>query len=575
MGAYEYPGTTPAGCSVALTSAPNPSTLNESVTFTAKINSSGSTPTGNLQFTFKGAQLGTAPINASGVATLITNTLPVGSDIVQVSYPANTDFAPASVIQQVIAGLPVQVTITSSLNPANFGQSITFVASVTSSNGAPTGNVVFTDRNTQLATVPLNTATSSASYTTSSLSAGSHLITATFQGTGGYANGSANLNQVINSLPTTTAVSLTPATLYALGPVTITASVTGPGGVSAGTVNFTANGSNIGTAAVNSAGVATVSYAFSTPGMESVVATYSGSGNFGSSTSPPIPASVLINTSAISLTASPNPALAFQSTTVAAHVTSPSGAPFGAKASGSVTFYDGATNLGTEALDSRSIATIAVDTFQAGPHSLTAVYAGGVAFAASTSRALTLTLNPSPTTTTVSAIPNPAALGSPITFTATVSALTTPATGTVTFFDGEKMLGANSLDAKGNTAFTTSSLALGTHTITASYSASQDFAASTSAILDETIVAFIGDFSIASGPSARTIYTGEAASYDVALTSSGGWNQPVTLTCAGLPTNTTCTFSQTTIPDAVGASTLTIQTAAPAHVGSKQSSNMR
>ena len=59
------------------------------------------------------------------------------------------------------------------------------------------------------------------------------------------------------------------------------------------------------------------------------------------------------------------------------------------------------------------------------------------------------------------------------------------------------------------------------------------------------------------------------------LSPSGGWNQSVALTCAGLPANTTCTFTPATIPEASGASELTVQTTAPAHVGSKQSSNMR
>ena len=322
---------------------------------------------------------------------------------------------------------------------------------------------------------------------------------------------------------------------------------------------------------MNSAGIATLTYSFPTPGTDSLVAAFGGSGNFSASTSPPAQVSVLINTSATSLTAAPNPALAFQSTMLVAHVTSPSGSLFGATASGTVNFFDGATNLGTASLNSSTTATLSINAFQAGPHSLTAVYAGNVAFAASASPTYALTVHPLPTATMLTGGPNPAALGAPVTFTASVSAPVTP-TGSVAFYDGSTALGTSSLDAKGNTAFTTSSLALGTHTIMASYSASQNFAASSSSVFNETVVAFIGDFSITAAPGARTLYTGEAAQYTIALSASGGWNQSVGLTCGSLPANTTCIFTASTILAANGASGLTIQTTAPAHVAAERSS---
>jgi hypothetical protein len=76
------------------------------------------------------------------------------------------------------------VTLGSSLPVSTFGQSVTFTATITpvtpTSAPAPTGTVTFTDGATTLATVPV--AGSSAGFTTSSLTAGSHSITATYGG---------------------------------------------------------------------------------------------------------------------------------------------------------------------------------------------------------------------------------------------------------------------------------------------------------------------------------------------------------------------------------------------------------
>jgi hypothetical protein len=73
-----------------------------------------------------------------------------------------------------------------------------------------------------------------------------------------------------------------------------------------------------------------------------------------------------------------------------------------------------------------------------------------------------------------------AASGSSVTFTATLSALTSNPTGTVTFYDGSTALGS-AVAVSGNTAaLQTSSLAVGAHTVTAVYSGDSHNAKSTS-----------------------------------------------------------------------------------------------
>src|SRR5260370_21346555 len=77
-----------------------------------------------------------------------------------------------------------------------------------------------------------------------------------------------------------------------------------------------------------------------------------------------------------------------------------------------------------------------------------------------------------PTQTTLTTSVNPATVGQPVTFSATVTNLMaggpTP-TGTVRFFDGTTALDTETLDASGTGSFATHTLAQGTHVVTARY----------------------------------------------------------------------------------------------------------
>jgi parallel beta-helix repeat protein len=90
--------------------------------------------------------------------------------------------------------------------------------------------------------------------------------------------------------------------------------------------------------------------------------------------------------------------------------------------------------------------------------------------------------------TTVSSSMNPSMVGQSVTFTATVSPVSGTETppGMVTFLDGATVLGAAILNG-GSATFTTSSLAGGNYVITASYSGGDNFNASTSAAITQTV----------------------------------------------------------------------------------------
>lgn len=118
-----------------------------------------------------------------------------------------------------------------------------------------------------------------------------------------------------------------------------------------------------------------------------------------------------------------------------------------------------------------------------GAHTVTAVYSGGGNFLGSTSASISETVNPDTGGPVVGSSALSSVFGQSVTFTAMVTATSpgsgTP-TGTVTFEDGANVLQANVTLSGGQATFTTSSLALGTHSITVVYSGDGNFSCSTS-----------------------------------------------------------------------------------------------
>lgn len=170
--------------------------------------------------------------------------------------------------------------------------------------------------------------------------------------------------------------------------------------------------------------------------------------------------------------------------TFTATVSSGAGTP-----TGNVRFKDGGTCasggtlLDTESLVGGSATSNAVSTLSIGgsPHTILACYDGSVSFAAS-SNSLQQTVGQAATTTGVTSSANPSVFGQTVTLTATVSP-TAPASGTpsgtVQFQSDGVNLGATVALSGGVAIRNTSTLAVGTHTITATYNGSANFQGST------------------------------------------------------------------------------------------------
>jgi sugar lactone lactonase YvrE len=174
-----------------------------------------------------------------------------------------------------------------------------------------------------------------------------------------------------------------------------------------------------------------------------------------------------------------------------------------------------------------------------------------------------------PTTTTLTAMPVSITVSETVTLTATVTAASggTPA-GTVTFYNGTVPLGSASLNGSG-VAILTLTPALGNYSITASYGGNLVDAPSQSAPPVSVTVNAISpeNFSITAGPGSQTVYTGEAASYAITITTNADFNLPVVLSCSQLPANTTCSFSPPSVTGG-GSSTLVVRTSPPSQGGS-------
>ena len=132
-----------------------------------------------------------------------------------------------------------------------------------------------------------------------------------------------------------------------------------------------------------------------------------------------------------------------------------------------------------------------------------------------------------------------------VTFTAKVkpaSGSVVP-TGTVTFKDGTTTLGTGTLDGTGKATYTTSSLAVGSHSITAAYGGDALNAASTSSALSVTVTAPPPDFSLSLAPTSSTVNQGTSATATVTVTPINGFSAATSLTCANLPAHALCSFN--------------------------------
>jgi len=474
----------------------NPASLGGSVTFTASVGltSGGSTPTGSVQFMDGTTVLGSGTLNSLTTATFTTTSLSIGQHTITAVYQGDANSSP-STSPAIIETLKqsTSLALSTSASSALEGAAVTFTATATGAGGVPTGSIVFQDGGTVIGSGTIN-ASGVATLTSSTLSAGQHVITAVYSGdSGSLGSTSASIAQTIQA-STTTLLSSSAIPSSVGASITLTATVTASGsttgaGTLSGAVTFMDGSTTLGTGAVNASGVATLKLSTLTLGTHTITASYAGATYYAASTSTAIAQLVQQATTSTLLTSSVNPSIVNVAITFTANVTGTGTAPTGA-----VSFKEGSTVLGSGTLNSGGTATYTTSALAAGTHSIVAVYAGDVNNVTSTSSVMTQTVNKATSATTLAATPNPSSQGVSVQFTAVVTSNGTLPTGAVNFQEGSTVLGTATLNSNGAATWATTALTMGHHTIVAVYQGDTANNGSTSAgvlqsILPQTTVA--------------------------------------------------------------------------------------
>jgi sugar lactone lactonase YvrE len=523
----------------SLSSSANQVTLGQSVTFTATVSGGTPRPTGTIEFLDGATVLGSSTVNASGTATLAISTLTFGAQSITATYEGDADHAvstSSAVSEKVVQA--ATASLSSSVNPSIIGANVGFTVRIAGVGSLiPTGTVNFSDGASTLGTATLD-ATGTASLQTAALAVGSHSISVSYNGDTNYSVASAGLVQTVQSATTQTALTASANPSIYGTPLTLAATVTGNGGVvGTGSVSFTDGDTSIGSAALSANGVASLSLSTLAPGTHTIVASYVGESNANPSSSIPLMVAVKQLTQ-IALASSANPALTLSSIVLTATVTN---SGVGA-ATGTVTFMNGATELGTATLNASGVASLTVPPLSAGNYTLQASYAGDAEDFQSTSASLTEGIQLRPTTTAITSVANNPSNPLQVALIAAVG-WTGPVapSGTVTFTSGTTVLGSVQVDSIG-IATLTAILQASTESIVATYSGDVSYASSNSPAT--TITGGVATpFTLQLSPSSLPLQSTQHGVTNITLTSLQGFSDTLQLGCLGLPYAATCTFS--------------------------------
>jgi hypothetical protein len=390
-------------------------------------------------------------------------------------------------VNQWAATLPASsTTMTAAPSSTRYSESVTFTATVARGvvgGATPSGTVQFKDGSNNLGSaVALSNGV--ASYSTSALATGNHNITAVYSGdSANAASTSSSLSYDVAQVASTVSVSSTVNSTLVGQNVTFTASITGKS--VSGSLQFIDNSAVLATVPLVACPT-TFSTSTLGAGVHQIRVVYSGDANNTPSTSLPLTHTVSTPPSATTsaMMASANTIALGQVLNMSATVTGDgTHVP-----TGTVQFMDGSSTLGSAVPLSNGVASLSINTLSVGSHSLTAVYSGDAANNASASDAVAVTVTQASANITLAGSQASSTQGQNVSFTATIDGVSP--SGTVTFMDGGTSLGLVSLSA-GQATLTTSSLAIGTHSITAIYSGDGNNLGSTSPAFVHTVTSAV------------------------------------------------------------------------------------
>ena len=263
---------TPAATTTSVVgSSANPSVVGQTVTFSVTVSvqaPAGGVPTGSVSFMEGFSTLATAALNGSGQATFSTSSLAVGNHGLAAVYDGDTNYnmsGSGTILTQVVNQASTSTSdVTSSANSTVYGQVVTLAAAVSAVSpgaGMPEGIVTFSDQNGPLGNGDVGGSINLATFTTATLSASVHTITATFTDQDGNFAGSSDvasmtrLVQTVNKASTSTGdvtSKVNPA--FDVFPVTFSVNVSAVSpsvGIPTGTVTFSDQAGMLGTGTLN------------------------------------------------------------------------------------------------------------------------------------------------------------------------------------------------------------------------------------------------------------------------------------------------------------------------------------
>jgi hypothetical protein len=504
------PGTltvTAASSTTALVAGPASTQYGDPVTLTATVTSGA---TGTVSFYDGSVLLGTGTVS-NGVATLTTTAFVAGSHTITAVYNGDATYASSQ------SG-PATVTVSKKTGPSG-GAALTITVQNESrqyNTADPqfsyviTGTLVNGDTYTTAVTgVP----TYSAADTPTSPAGSTFPISLNGMSSANYEIAVVPGTLSIVTAPTTTTLATSTTSAQYGDPITLTATVA-PNGAT-GTVLFMQGTNVLGTGTV-SGGVATLTTTTLPAGAYTITSSYQGDTNYGASTSGPI-------TLTIGRRTGPGGIAALTVTVGDASRSYGQGNPaFRYTVTGALVNGDTYTTAvtGVPVYSTTGTPTSPAGTYPISVAGLTSSnYVIAFVNGTLTVAKATLGQNGVANITLTSSV-NPSVLGNAVIFTATVPA---PATGTVVFSDGNTVLGTGTI-ASGIATLTTSSLAVGTHQVTAVYSGDVNYNAGATATMTEAVTISVGTTTVpvvAIGPTTPTA------------------GQPVTLTATVPTTGTT------------------------------------
>jgi hypothetical protein len=474
------------------------------VTLTATVtpNSGMGTPTGTVEFYAGTTDLGGVLIGnilSPNVAKLNSQTIPAGTTSVTAVYKGDSQYgmSTSSSTPLIVVKAPTIVSAHSSATSITSASPVTITAVVrrlfiTEATGA-TGTMTFYEGSTVLGVVPID-AQAEAKLTTSSLIApGPHFITIEYSGDANYIESPA-IPLIINvGQATTTALKVGPTSSTLTDPVMLTATIAPASGTRTptGTVTFYDGDLVLDQDIPVSNGVATDTVNDIPGGDSAITAVYSGDGTYAESTSAGVPVSVARLATTITLTPSATSSPFGHFVTLTADIPEANSAPF--VNSGSVEFFAGTTSLGSQTLGGTvgDEAILFTNMIPLGDNILlTAMFTGDSNFLPSTSAPVPITITPAPTVTSLAASSTSANPGEPVTLMATVTSprgtLTPP--GSADFYDGSTLIGTAPISTTdGMAKLVTTTLAKGSHSLTAVYTGGTDYLTSTSSAVSVDI----------------------------------------------------------------------------------------